>query len=911
MVTVSEQPWVGRSAEFVAFRERLESADIVCVVGLPGVGKSTFVKRALAFDGYESITVPLADVGDEDAFYRALALAIDATDDSIDAILEAWSEGPAFVVLDDFDRLVAEARVLLDPLLAVSAGPRVIVTSRERISQTPRPFSLGPLDPADAVALFDAGARRVMPDFELDKMRDLVEELVARLDWLPIAIELATARLRTFSPADLLQRLDRRFVLLAGRAGQRSLESALERSWELLEPDERECLRQCAVFRGGFDLDAVEAVVDLGTDAPWALDVVDRLVDKSLVSRASGSGTPGYGRLGMYESIRDFVNERGDISDELFSRHADYFIELGKDWPRGVWTRETLSRAAAETDNLAAVIERYDVSDLERTCQAARALDAVLRYRPTSGVHERVLERGVASARATGDDALLATLLQARAELGVVTGQLDRAANDATAASNLATEAGAYETLVRSEVLRSEVERRTGQARDALSRLQALDEVLEDADGLRRYVLTHRAACHAELGQLSEARDLAMHVPPPLANADAAIEYSSLKRLAYAHYYLGNYEHQHRLNREALELAERIGDRHRAARARQGLGDVAFARGDYHAVREHYVRALEVHREMGNEHLTGVLLGNLGSAEHRIEEFDDAAHHYEESLAIHQRTGARPYEAVVTFALAVLEHERGHLDDASFRYERAAELFGDLEQPDDVAATEVCRAWLAILREDFDEAERLLDWAEFSAPPPWQKVVEGTRRLVASRRGEDVEPFEVEAPDESLASLLATGLSMILENDVVRFDERLSTTLQGRLLSRFTEAGTPTFRRPVYEASVERTLVVGDGGQWFRLPDGESVNLRRRRAHRLILDRLTAMYESHPGVPLDVHEAFDIGWPGESATAETAAERVYWVVGTLRKMGLDGLLLTSDAGYYLDPGAEVAREETR
>jgi predicted ATPase len=910
MIRDSDRLRVGRDEELKELVERLSTAKLLSIVGPPGVGKSLLARAALDAVAGEWLDLDLTDARTDDELRDALARALGSDDETL---TKALRRRGGYVLLDGFDRLIPHAvRTLAD--LAPDGDVHWVVTSRQRLSLPDTTVvSIGPMDREDALDLFATRAEDVVPDFDLAEVRETTEQLVDRLDRNPLAIELATARLRTFSPADLMRRLDRRFDLLRGRPARRSLADALQLSWDLLDESERECLRQCAVFREGFDLDAAEAVVDLGDDAPWTLDVVESLVDRSLLSRADASGAAGRGRLGMSESIRDFVDvQRSDpVDEQIETRHADYYLRRGAQWRATPWTADALEGAAAEVANLVAVVDRFADTDPERTCSAALSLDAVFRYRPDTALHQRVLERGAWAARTAGDEAALAELLAARAELGVVMGQLEQAADDAAEAAGLAMGSASWKTFIRCEVLHGEVERRTGHARAALDRLDALDETLEKVGAAtKRYVLAHRAACHAELGQLSEARDIAMHLPPPTPDADAAMEYDALKRLAYAHYYLGNYEHQHRLNRDALELARHVGDRRRAARARQGLGDAAFARGDFHEVRDHYTAALEVHRELGNEHLEGVLLGNLGSAEHRIGEFDDAARHYEESLAIHQRTGARPYEAVVTFALATLEHERGHLDDAAFRYERAAELFGELRQPDDVVATQVCRSWLEMLRDDADAAERHLDWAEVSAPRAWLPVVEGSRRLLAVRRGDAADPVDVTSDEDSLPALLANGLASLVATagKSIGPHDRLSNSLQGRLLLEFASENEPPSPTSLPETTNDDAqLVIGEEGEWFRVVGEESVNLRRRRAHRLILDRLMEIYESTPGTPLDVYDAFDIGWPGESATAETAAERVYWVVGTLRKLGLDGMLLTSDAGYYLDPGARVER----
>ena len=414
---------------------------------------------------------------------------------------------------------------------------------------------------------------------------------------------------------------------------------------------------------------------------------------------------------------------------------------------------------------------------------------------------------------------------------------------------------------------------------------------------MRRYLDAHLASCFVELGRVDDARELLLHIAPPDAQANDVDEYLALKRLAYAHYYLGNYEQQHRLNEDALQIALRVGDRRRVARARQGLGDAAFARGDFDEAQRLYEVALAEHRELGNEHLTGVLLGNLGAAEHRCDALDSAAQRYHEALVCHQRAGATPYEAVVNFALGVLEHERGHLDDAAFHYTRAAELFDALAQTEDVIATRVARALLEAERDDPAACLRWLDEVE-TEDADWRAVVDRTRALIAT---EPTPWADAPVRGRGLAGMLARALGQALRGEPIT-EPGLLTTLQGRLLARLVRGGDEP-RHVTTGAKID--VWIGDDGEWFQT-SSDPVNLRRRKAHRRILHELAERYASD-GAPLDVYEAFDLGWPGESIAPEAAAERVYWVIGVLRRLGLDGVLLTSDEGYYLDPNTKIQR----
>jgi tetratricopeptide (TPR) repeat protein len=188
-----------------------------------------------------------------------------------------------------------------------------------------------------AIELFCHRAKNIGADLQLLRGdMDALTELVRRLDNLPLAIELAAAHTRIFSPAQILDRLSSRFRLLRGRrpdapAHHQSLEAALDWSWELLQPWEQSCLAQLSSFSGGFRMEAVESVVDLGgfPDAPWVVFVVEALVDRSLVQASSSHG--GQVRFEMYSAVAEYAQAHLEEEErlEVWKRHAQWYAHYG------------------------------------------------------------------------------------------------------------------------------------------------------------------------------------------------------------------------------------------------------------------------------------------------------------------------------------------------------------------------------------------------------------------------------------------------------------------------------------------------------------------------------------------------------------------------------------------------------
>jgi len=320
-------PVLGREVELSELEGWVgEGRSLITAVGAGGVGKSALIhawaSRNSSRFGGGVVVVDLTEAEDEASMLALVGSALGARDPVGRAELGRLLAGrdPTLIILDNAERVVASLGDAVRAWRDLSPGTIFLVTSREalRIRREQvlpvRPLVLPSGDAADgpAVELFVARALEVDPDFVPDAPS--VAEIVRRLDGLPLAIELAAARTRVMSTADILRHLDHRFDLLkrsrrAGTSHRETLRGTLDWSWSLLTDWEQAALVQCSAFRGGFDMVAAEAVLDLSgwPEAPWAVDVVQTLFDKSLVG--SVQGVP-QRRCRLYESIRVYVEEK-------------------------------------------------------------------------------------------------------------------------------------------------------------------------------------------------------------------------------------------------------------------------------------------------------------------------------------------------------------------------------------------------------------------------------------------------------------------------------------------------------------------------------------------------------------------------------------------------------------------------
>ena len=346
---VPATPFVGREPELAEVLELLTGADsrLVTLTGSGGTGKTRVALEA-ASRAAESFPdgiywVPLAPLRDESlltaTFIQALELG-EAPDRSLpDLIVAALAEKRTLIVVDNCEHVLEGVADLVGKLL--EACPKLVVcgSSRERLGlRTERVFPVPPMTVTDAEALFVERARAVEPGFVPD---ELVPVICATLDELPLAIELAAARVRALSTTAIHERLDERLELLTSRnrdveERQRTLEATIAWSYELLDAHERRVLRGLSVFAGGCTLAAAGAVAEAD------LDSLESLLDKSLIRHRVGMR--GEDRYWMLETIRDYAQrelEREGEADAVGSRHSAFFASLAESIDATDWLRVT------------------------------------------------------------------------------------------------------------------------------------------------------------------------------------------------------------------------------------------------------------------------------------------------------------------------------------------------------------------------------------------------------------------------------------------------------------------------------------------------------------------------------------------------------------------------------------------
>lgn len=356
-------PLLGRAADIAAVTALLHSARVTSIVGAGGLGKTRLAHVVSREAGLRVVhLVGLAGIAADADVAAEVASALGVGEvragrptgsaDVLPGLVEALSTGPALLVLDNCEHVVDGAAELVRALVAMVRDLRVLTTSRTPLGLSSESVYLLPELPLPtAVELFGQRARAARPGVELPAAA--VEELCRRLDGLPLAVELAAARVRVMTVGEIARRLDDRFALLRGGSRDapqrhRTLHDVVDWSWNLLPDDARAAMRALSVFPGGFSADAAAYVVGHP-------DVLEHLVDQSLLTVTDG---PSGARFRMLETVREFSTAHRERAEET-TRATDGLLTWAREFgvahhesPFGPDPFAALGRIRADQDNL-------------------------------------------------------------------------------------------------------------------------------------------------------------------------------------------------------------------------------------------------------------------------------------------------------------------------------------------------------------------------------------------------------------------------------------------------------------------------------------------------------------------------------------------------------------------------------
>ena len=679
-VPAERDGFVGRDDALGALARKLEAgARLVSVLGIGGTGKTRLVTH-FAWQwlgdypggvwfcdlsqarGLEGILVAMA---------QGLGLALGRSDAEVQLVNAIAGRGRCLLVIDNFEQVARLAEATLGQWLDRAPQASFIVTTREVLGiQGEETMALAPLGNSDAARLFHQRALAAWQGYT-PSADDLaaVDQLVQVLDGLPLAIELAAARVRVMSPKVLLSRMNERFKLLWSRGGrqdrQATLRATFDWSWELLGEAERMALAQLSVFRGGFTLATAEAVLDLAVvdDAPWAADLVLWLVEKSLVRQLADE------RFDLLESVRDYADEH--------LRTPGRFAGSGEQAQASAVQRHAACFAAC-ADLGGAEPDPRELDNLVTACRHAVAMgDTPLASGSLLGAWRVLRLRGpyrVGLALADAVAALPGLAGQHRVLVDFVRGSaLELCGSSAEAQLALqrvetaATQPDRHHLKLRAQHRLVALMARQGQMDESTRRCAGLLAALVGLDqaDLACGMLNSVASVFESHGQFDKAKHLyerALRLAQD--SGQRRWEGGSAGNLAAFHANLGQLAQARPLYELATQIAVELGDRQFEANNRSNLGLMHFLEGQIDLARDEFERVLPAAREMGYLRLAATVHCNLGLVTDAQDLPDLAQRHQQSALTLAREVKDQRLQGQVLGYLGLLQARQGLLEAA-------------------------------------------------------------------------------------------------------------------------------------------------------------------------------------------------------------------------------------------------------
>jgi predicted ATPase/Tfp pilus assembly protein PilF len=701
--------FIGREADLFRLAELFhQSQRLITLWGPAGIGKSRMAAEHAEQRKRERTRIAWCDLKGarttaDVCTAMGTAMALPDPADPSDRGTTRWvaralaNWGPLLVVLDNADRAKDAAAEAVTAWIAAAPDARFLVTSRERLG-TPgeMTYELLPMVEAEAIELFADRARLLRSDFKVSSNnRAVVAHAVERLERIPLAIELAAARIDVLGLDGILERLGDALAVPA-------LRSAIEWSWELLDPAERAALAQSSVFAGGFTLDAAEGILRLPDDTLCVLDALHALRDKSFLrTQRAGDSV----RFSHYEAVRGFaaaaLEDAGEV-EATRARHAAFFVARAAELD--------LATLCAEVDNLRAVHCRaLDAGDIDAALRAAIALDRVLTARGPIDEHLGLFEQTLVAAGDRTDELALA-LLRALGNARRLRGDLDGAERDLARVA--ATAEGAL-------------------AADALADLGVIHHQRRAMDRASEFY--ERAL---DLARLSGARPTEARV---------------LGNLAALDHDRGNFDDAETRYRRALALFADLGDRRHEGIFLTNLAILEQEVSRHDDARTHFRAALDTLDQLDDARLVGITLGNMAALEHKDGHLEESRACYERALELLQSVGELRSEALCRGRLAAVIATLGDLDLARTYIDVAERLLERVGDAVGFEAVQLSRAFV-----DLTEANRERGSGNDERATELMRAVE--RRLEKARSGS---PSAIERSDDarSLVTILENAIS--------------------------------------------------------------------------------------------------------------------------------------------------------
>jgi predicted ATPase/DNA-binding SARP family transcriptional activator len=699
--------FLGRAEELNLGAKLLAATRLLSLTGPGGIGKTRLAYQ-LAADRLGQFSdgvwvAELATLSSPELVAATLMAALGLRDESgqsaTQTIVSHLRHRETLVILDNCEHVIDAASTLASDLLAGCEKLRVLTTTREPLRvRGESVWTLGPLElpgahqvdlavlaSTDAVRLFCERAADAKVGFALSlENAPAVTAVCARLEGIPLAIELAAARVRILTVGQIATRLDHTFDLLTkGSRGaqtrQASVQATISWSHDLLSATEQILFRRLSVFAGDFTLEASEGVcAEDGLGISDVIDALDGLIDKSLVALVEERA--GQARYRMLETIRAYASERLGAAGEVplqVHRHAAFYAQLARDCAEMEDTASSLDRLAADHPNLLAAVDQLANSD-QPLDHGQLAADLASFWDLHGHWQLASLELPRYLGRPDRDAALSGRCADVLASISLRLGNYDEARARFTEMIDIARDLGDRRLESRSVGGLGIISHERGEYGEARAYLERALEIARDL-GDPLLELRWVGGLGTIAGHVKDFPEARARYQEAVSMArrfgDRRFEAMWLGNLGTISKEEGSYGEARAQLEEALVIAGELGDRRTEATWIGTLGELGAILGDYPEARARYGEALDIFRELGDRYAEGEQLGRLGMIACDLGEYPEAEAALEEALAIARVRGYRQLEGEWLRSLCVVTSDVGRYPEAVARCREALDIY--------------------------------------------------------------------------------------------------------------------------------------------------------------------------------------------------------------------------------------------
>jgi len=737
--------FIGREEVMKEIKKLLTQNRLLTVIGTGGAGKTRLAMQAGAdmIDEFANgvFITELAPVTDEAMIVQTILNSLRVKEEPEKTLQETLinylKDKELLFILDNCEHLINECAHLSEILLSTCPHLKIIATSRESLNcsgeQTYRLPSLSLPDSSpdktpealsrfESVRLFIERALIVDSNFRITNDNAiLISDICSRLDGIPLAIELAAARIKLLSIEKIYQRLGDSFNLLTGGRRtalprQQTLRALIDWSYDLLSENEKMLWRKVSVFTGGWTLESAEEICSGDKVKTETLDLLDQLSEKSIIMYDAEKE-----RYRILETIKQYGEEKlkeANENEEMVSKHLGMFLDLSLTAEKnlvGNQALQWLEKLETEHGNLqSAIIRSVNNSESEEGIKLAVALEKFWNLRGYYSTGRRLLDGILVNAEGV-DRSLLAKALQCAGSLTIRQGEYEKARKFYKESLKLRVEIGDKQEIALALTGLGNIEMDQGNyegAENFFNESLSLNKQTGDKSSIANSLMNIGNVNYGRRNFEKAKKYYEESLVISRETGEKNIIASLINNFGTVAFYLGNFEEAQKYLQESILLKEELGDKYGVSVTLRNMGTIAMKQGDNEQAQKYLERSLSFSTEVGDKRSIAITYNNLGNVAIERENFEQAHQFYEQSLTLFREVGDKSGIAFSLTNLGSIAFNQLNYELSQIYYEESLSVFIEIGDNNDIAETLIGLAGILSNDNDFESAVKLLGAVE-------------------------------------------------------------------------------------------------------------------------------------------------------------------------------------------------------